>query len=100
MRIRLEGKQLHNALHLRTKRRTVCNHQNILPCTVGQHFENVGLSTSRFAENSVFGANSLKNIRTSPPETFLFFAMLFCGEKAWYTESDNSEFKEVFLCHK
>ena len=21
----------------------------------------------------------------------MFFAMLFCGEKAWYTESDNSE---------
>ena len=32
-----------------------------------------------------------KNIRTSPPGTFLFFAMLFCGEKAWYTETDNSE---------
>ena len=39
MRIRLEGKQLHNALHLRTKRRTVCIHQNILLCTVGQPFE-------------------------------------------------------------
>ena len=22
----------------------------------------------------------------------MFFAMLFCGEKAWYTESDNSKF--------
>ena len=22
----------------------------------------------------------------------MFFAMLFCGEKAWYTETDNSEF--------
>ena len=33
-----------------------------------------------------------KNIRTSPPGTFLFFAMLFCGEKAWYTETDNSLF--------
>ena len=21
--------------------------------------------------------------------------MLFCGEKAWYTETDNSEFEEV-----
>ena len=24
-----------------------------------------------------------------------FFAMLFCGEKAWYTENDNSEVAEV-----
>ena len=24
----------------------------------------------------------------------MFFAILFCGEKAWYTESDNSEFVE------
>ena len=24
----------------------------------------------------------------------MFFAMLFCGEKAWYTETDNSEFDE------
>ena len=22
----------------------------------------------------------------------MFFAILFCGEKAWYTENDNSEF--------
>ena len=25
----------------------------------------------------------------------MFFAMLFCGEKAWYTETDNSEFNEL-----
>ena len=85
MRIRLEGKQLHNALHLRTKRRTVCNHQNILPCTVGQHFENVGLSTSRFAENSVFGANSLKKHTYKPSgDIFVFCHAFLRGESMVY----------------
>lgn len=28
----------------------------------------------------------------------MFFAMLFCGEKAWYTEADNSEFGEERDC--
>ena len=27
----------------------------------------------------------------------MFFAMFLCGEKAWYTESDNSEF-EAEVC--
>ena len=81
MRIRLEGKQLHNALHLRTKYRTVCNHQNILPCTVGQHFENVGLSTSRFADNSVFSANSLKKHTYKPSgDIFVFRHAFLRGE--------------------
>ena len=85
MRIRLEGKQLHNALHLRTKCRTVCNHQNILPCTVGQHFENVGLSTSRFAENSVFGANSLKKHTYKPSgDIFVFRHAFLRGESMIY----------------
>ncbi len=85
MRIRLEGKQLHNALHLRTKRRTVCNHQNILPCTVGQHFENVGLSTSRFAENSVFGANNLKKHTYKPSgDIFVFRHAFLRGESMIY----------------
>ena len=85
MRIRLEGKQLHNALHLRTKCRTVCNHQNILPCTVGQHFENVGLSISRFAENSVFGANSLEKHTHKPSgDIFVFRHAFLRGESMVY----------------
>ena len=74
MRIRLEGKQLHNALHLRTK----C-------CTVGQHFENVGLSTSRFAENSVFGANNLKKHTYKPSgDIFVFRHAFLRGESMVY----------------
>ena len=85
MGIRLEGKQLHNALHLRTKCRTVCNHQNIPPCTVGQHFESVGLSTSRFAENSVFGANNLKKHTYKPSgDIFVFRHAFLRGESMVY----------------
>ena len=48
-------------------------------------------SSQRIFCSEKFRSETLKNIHTSPPETFLFFAMLFCGE-TWYPESDNSEF--------
>ena len=70
--------------------------------------DNIRTLHSRLAERSTDctlewnSGGHFKDADLRTARAFLFFAMLFCGEKAWYTESDNSEFMKsealILLC--